>query len=101
MMRIVSVLVLAVWSLLSQPAFAEKRIALVIGNSAYERVAPLPNPTNDASAMSAMLKGAGFDVVDLKLDLKANEMRRALRNFADNVRDTDVAIRYFRARWIE
>jgi len=100
-MRIVSVLVLAVWSLLSQPAFAEKRIALVIGNSAYEKVAPLPNPTNDASAMSAMLKGAGFDVVDLKLDLKANEMRRALRNFADNVRDADVAIVYFAGHGIE
>jgi formylglycine-generating enzyme required for sulfatase activity len=101
MMRIVSVLVLAVWSLLSQPAFAEKRIALVIGNSAYEKVAPLPNPTNDASAMSAMLKGAGFDVVDLKLDLKANEMRRALRNFADTARDADVAIVYFAGHGIE
>ena len=100
-MRIVSVLVLAVWSLLSQPAFAEKRIALVIGNSAYEKVAPLPNPTNDASAMSAMLKGAGFDVVDLKLDLKANEMRRALRNFADTARDADVAIVYFAGHGIE
>jgi len=101
MMRIVSVLVLAVLSLLSEPAFAEKRIALVIGNSGYEKVASLPNPTNDASAMSAMLKGAGFDVVDLKLDLKANEMRRALRSFADNARDADVAIVYFAGHGIE
>src|SRR6478609_6988669 len=101
MMRIVSVFVLAVLSLLSQPAFAEKRIALVIGNSAYEKVAPLPNPANDAGAMATMLKGAGFDVVDLKLDLKANEMRRALRNFADNARDADVAIVYFAGHGIE
>src|SRR6478609_811205 len=101
MMRIVSVFVLAVLSLLSQPAFAEKRIALVIGNSAYEKVAPLPNPANDAGAMATMLKGAGFDVVDLKLDLKANEMRRALRNFADTARDADVAIVYFAGHGIE
>src|SRR5882757_272807 len=99
MMRIV--FVLAVLSLLSQPAFAERRIALVMGNSAYEKVAPLPNPANDASAMSAMLKSAGFDVVDLKLDLKANEMRRALRNFADNARGADVAIVYFAGHGIE
>ena len=51
--------------------------------------------------MSAMLKGAGFDVVDLKLDLKANEMRRALRNFADNARSADVAIVYFAGHGIE
>ena len=100
-MRIASLFVLAVFSLLSQPASAERRIALVIGNSAYEKVAPLPNPANDAGAMSAMLKGAGFDVVDLKLDLKANEMRRALRNFADNARGADVAIVYFAGHGIE
>ena len=100
-MRIASLFVLAVFSLLSQPASAERRIALVMGNSAYEKVAPLPNPANDAGAMSAMLKGAGFDVVDLKLDLKANEMRRALRNFADNARGADVAIVYFAGHGIE
>src|SRR4051794_21241367 len=101
MMRIVSVVILAVLSLLSQPAFAERRIALVIGNSTYEKVAPLPNPTNDANAMAAMLKGAGFDVVDLKIDVKANEMRRALRDFADNARSADVAIVYYAGHGIE
>ena len=30
--------------LAGQPAFAEKRVALVIGNAAYQNVARLPNP---------------------------------------------------------
>jgi formylglycine-generating enzyme required for sulfatase activity len=103
MMRAVAAIVLAVLStwLLSQPACAQKRIALVMGNSAYQKVPPLPNPTNDAGAMSAMLKGAGFDVVDLKLDLKATEMRRALRDFSDNARNADVAIVYFAGHGVE
>jgi formylglycine-generating enzyme required for sulfatase activity len=101
MMRTVAVFVLAVLSFLSQPAFAEKRVALVMGNSAYEKVTPLSNPTNDANAMSAMLKAAGFDVVTLKLDLKVSEMRRALRDFSDTARNADVAIVYFAGHGVE
>ena len=48
-------MVIAVWAslLFSEPALAEKRVALVIGNSAYENVARLGNPANDATAMTA------------------------------------------------
>ena len=101
MMRTVAIFVLGVLLLLSQPAFAEKRVALVLGNSAYEKVTPLSNPTNDAKAMSAMLEAAGFDVVTLKLDLKVNEMRRALRDFSDTARSADVAIVYFAGHGVE
>ena len=103
MTRVVSAIVLALCSmwLFSQPAFAEKRIALVIGDSAYERVPRLSNPVNDATAMSEMFKRAGFDIVQLKLDLKGLEMRRALRDFSDEARDADVAIIYFAGHGIE
>jgi formylglycine-generating enzyme required for sulfatase activity len=103
MMRVASATVLALCSmwLCCQPAFAEKRIALVMGNSAYQSVPRLPNPVNDASAMAAMFKSAGFDVVQLKLDLKASDMRRALRDFSDEARDADVAIVYFAGHGIE
>jgi hypothetical protein len=87
--------------LFSQPAFAEKRVALVFGNSAYQNVTRLANPANDSEAMAAMLKGAGFDVVELKRDLRVNEMRRALRDFSDTVRDADIAIVYFAGHGIE
>ena len=44
-------------------ASAERRVALVIGNSAYQNAPKLPNPVNDARAVAALLKNAGFDVV--------------------------------------
>jgi hypothetical protein len=102
-MRVVGAVVLAVCAVwfFSQPAFAEKRVALVMGNSAYQSVSRLTNPVNDSEAMSATFKGAGFDVVDLKRDLTANEMRRALRDFSDKVRDADIAIVYFAGHGIE
>ena len=103
LMRAVGAIFLAVWSiwLFSQPAFAEKRVALVMGNSAYQNVNRLANPTNDSEAMSAILKSAGFDVVELKRDLNVTGMRRALRDFSDTVRDADVAIVYFAGHGIE
>src|SRR5712671_838274 len=102
-MRVVRAIVLAVCAIwpLGHPAFAEKRVALVMGNSAYQNVSRLANPANDSDAMSATFKGAGFDVVDLKRDLTANEMRRALRDFSDRVRDADIAIVYFAGHGIE
>jgi len=68
-MRAVGAVFLAFWSiwLFSQPAFAEKRVALVMGNSAYQNVNRLANPANDSEAMSAILKKAGFDVVELSM----------------------------------
>ncbi len=87
--------------LLCQPAWAAKRVALVIGNSAYQNVALLPNPTNDGAVIASTLKNAGFDVVDSRHDLPANEMRRALRDFADRARDADIAVIYYAGHGME
>src|SRR5436190_5681170 len=87
--------------LLSQPAFAEKRVALVIGNAAYQNVARLPNPVNDAATIATTLKGAGFDVVDSRHDLGAADTRRALRDFADRARDADIAVVYYAGHGME
>jgi Caspase domain len=84
-----------------QPALAVKRVALVVGNSNYKNAALLPNPANDAAAVAATLKGAGFDVVDSRLDLQAADMRRALRDFADQARDSDIAVVYYAGHGIE
>ncbi|WP_363331205.1 caspase family protein [Bradyrhizobium sp.] len=73
----------------------------MIGNSAYQKVSPLANPVNDSEAISATFKSAGFDVVELKRDLNVSEMRRALRDFANTVRDADVAIVYYAGHGIE
>jgi len=102
-MRAFGAILLAVCTtwLCSQPAFAAKRVALVMGNSAYRNVASLANPANDSAAMSAIFRKAGFDVVELKRDLSVSEMRRALRDFSDSVRDADIAIVYYAGHGIE
>jgi uncharacterized caspase-like protein len=97
-------LVLAAATLLlfaCQPAFAEKRVALVFGNSAYQNVAPLANPVNDSAKIASTLKDAGFDVVDSRRDLSAADTRRALRDFADRSRDADIAVVYYAGHGIE
>jgi uncharacterized caspase-like protein len=95
------ILTAAALLLASEPALAEKRVALVLGNSAYQNVAPLTNPANDSAKMAATLKDAGFDVVDSRRDLPAAETRRALRDFADRARDADIAVVYYAGHGIE
>src|SRR5581483_2462490 len=97
----VCLLLVASLFLASQPAWATKRVALVVGNSNYQNAPLLPNPANDASAIAATLKGAGFDVVDSRLNLAASDMRRALREFADQTRDADIALVYYAGHGIE
>jgi hypothetical protein len=94
-------LLAAMLLLVCRPALAEKRVALVLGNSAYQNVAPLPNPVNDSAVIAATLKDAGFDVVDSRHDLPALEMRRALRDFADSARDADIAVIYYAGHGME
>jgi hypothetical protein len=103
LMRAFLAIVLTGWLtlLFSQPAFAEKRVALVIGNSGYQNVARLGNPSNDAAAMTETLKGAGFDLIESRRDLKISEMRRVFRDFANRSRDAEVAVVYYAGHGIE
>jgi hypothetical protein len=98
--RFLVFLIVSIW-LGGSSAFAEKRVALVIGNSAYQKVARLPNPANDAAAVAAMLKAAGFDSVESKLNVPANELRKTLREFAARIRDADIAVVYYAGHGIE
>jgi uncharacterized caspase-like protein len=83
------------------PAQAEKRVALVIGNSAYKSVPKLANPANDAGLIGGMLRKAGFDTVDVRQDLNASDMRKALREFGTRTRDADVAVIYYAGHGME
>ena len=65
----------------SHPAFAENRVALVIGNSAYRAVPALPNAQNDAGKMSEMLGAAGFEVTNAP-DLSQDDLRKTIGEFA-------------------
>ncbi len=64
----------------SQPAAsAERRVALVIGNSEYSSAAFLPNPRRDAKAVANALREVGFQTVDLASNLDRDAMAKALR----------------------
>lgn len=86
---------------IAAPAQAEKRVALVIGNSEYRHVSKLPNPSNDATAVSILLKKAGFDVVETRQNLGVSDMRRAVRDFSDIARDADMAAVFYAGHGIE
>ncbi len=82
-------------------AHAERRVALVIGNSAYKSVPRLANPANDAALVGGMIKKAGFDWIDIRTDLSVAEMRKALRDFGGRARDAEVAVIYYAGHGIE
>jgi uncharacterized caspase-like protein len=83
------------------PAWADKRVALVIGVSDYKQVPQLPNPSRDADAMAALFKKAGFDVIVSKRDLGIAELRRTIREFSDTSRDADISVVYYAGHGIE
>jgi uncharacterized caspase-like protein len=85
----------------SDAAFAEKRVALVIGNSAYQNAPQLSNPAKDATAIADMLRKANFDVVESIRDANNQDMRRTLREFSDKSQNADVAVVYFAGHGIE
>jgi uncharacterized caspase-like protein len=101
LLRFVPLLLALALLLGAEPAFAGKRVALVLANSAYQQVPRLANPVNDGAVMAKTLKDAGFDVVDSRHDLSALETRRVLRDFADATRDADIAVVYYAGHGIE
>jgi uncharacterized caspase-like protein len=75
-------------------ARAEKRIALVIGNSAYQHTPELKNPRNDAADMASALRRLKFDVFE-GLDLDKRAMEGTIRKFALALRSADVALFFY------
>src|SRR3979490_1145043 len=71
-------------------AFADKRVAFVVGNSAYKNVAPLPNPAIDAKSMAKLLRNVGFDVVE-GANLTRDKMTERLLEFGKKAEGADVA----------
>jgi uncharacterized caspase-like protein len=72
----------------------ERRVALVIGNSAYVGEARLPNAVRDAELIAGGLREIGFDVT-LHRDLDNRGLRAALQAFEAKAEGTSVAAIYF------
>ena len=81
------------------PASAEKRVALVVGNGAY-RDAPLRNPANDARAIAASLREAGFEVI-LRENAGKQALERALADFGEKLGPDAVGLFYFAGHGIQ
>jgi tetratricopeptide (TPR) repeat protein len=79
----------------------ERRIALIIGNSAYRNVPPLANPVRDATSIADALRRTGFQTVTLQTDLPKEKLVDALRNFAQLADNADWALVYYAGHGIE
>jgi hypothetical protein len=85
------------------PAAAEKRVALVIGNSAYRSVTPLDNPSKDAGLMAETLSSLGFTLVGgrAQLNLDKQAMDNAVQNFGEQIQGVDVALFYYAGHGVQ
>jgi hypothetical protein len=84
----------------SASAATQTKVALIIGNGAYKGVPELPNPTNDATAVAGAFLRLGFSV-RLVTDASYDEMRRALLEFSQKARDSEMAVVFFAGHGIE
>src|ERR1700681_152173 len=76
-------------------AWAEKRVALIVGNSTYQTVPQLPNPARDASSVAKLFRDAGFDTVEIQLNVGNLEFKRAIRKFEVMADQADIAVVYY------
>lgn len=79
----------------------ERRVALVIGNSAYAHAPPLRNPANDARALAAVLRNQGFSDVRELIDAGLGGLGKALKDFGDVADGADWALIYYAGHGIE
>jgi uncharacterized caspase-like protein len=87
-------LILTAIALMLTPASAEKRVALVVGNTHYEHSPALTNPANDAEDVARVLKSLGFEVL-LGLDLDKRAFDLKVRDFALALSQADTALFFY------
>ncbi len=87
--------------LATDAAWAEKRVALVVGNSSYQTVPQLPNPSRDANSVAKMFRDAGFDTVDTLINVGNLEFKRAIRKFETIADQADIAVVYYAGHGLE
>jgi uncharacterized caspase-like protein len=81
-------------ALLPQTANAERRVALVVGNSGYKHATALRNPGNDATDVAETLKKLGFEVL-LGRDLDQQDFAKTIEQFARVLDDADIGLFFY------
>lgn len=84
----------------ASPVDLGKRVALVIGNGAYQQVPPLANPPRDSADMAEALTRLGFSVI-LSNDLGLAQTKEAITRFSEAVIDSDIALVFYAGHGIE
>jgi uncharacterized caspase-like protein len=74
--------------------WAAKRVALIIGNSAYQHTSKLTNPKNDATDIAAVLKKHGFQVIE-GFDLDKAGFDRKVRDFAAALKGSEAGVFFY------
>ena len=94
------ILAIFVLLLILTPARAQNRLALVMGNNAYENVAKLKKATNDAKGIGETLTSLGFDVT-VATDTSRREMNRTLQTFNNSIDEGDIVLFFFAGHGVE
>jgi len=84
-------------------ALAEKRVALVVGNSAYRHVSQLANPDNDARLIADTLSSLGFTLIGggVQLDLDKPSFDRVVQRFGERLLGADVGLFYYAGHGVQ
>ena len=93
-LRNVAVLLVLAASSVTIAFASENRVALVIGNSAYQHASALANPKNDAADIAAAAEKLGFKVIK-GLDLDKSRMDRTIRQFAESLKGATVGMFFY------
>jgi Caspase domain len=96
MVRVVIALLFLLMLFLLMPsiAHAQKRVALVVGNSAYQHTGKLTNPRNDATDVAAVFKKHGFQVLE-GFDLDKAALDRKIRDFATALSGAEAGVFFY------
>lgn len=77
-----------------------RRVALVIGNGAYQHTGKLPNPVNDAHDIAQVLKKNNFQVI-LKTDATLETMANAIHQFGEKLKSGGIGLFYYSGHGIQ
>jgi uncharacterized caspase-like protein len=91
---LIAAMTLAAFVFSGNAALADKRVAFVVGNSAYKNVPQLPNPAIDAKSMARVLRNVGFEVVEGS-NLTRDAMTAKLLEFGKKSEGADVALFFY------
>ncbi len=78
-----------------------RRVALIVGNTAYQHTDPLTNPSNDAKAVAASLRRIGFQQVIDGIDLDAEKLAGKVRDFSRALKGADLAFFFYAGHGVQ